>query len=245
MNGALREATRRLFALQAAWNYDRLQGVGFAWALEPLVRPVREGDPERYRQILGRAAAYFNTNPFVAGLAVGAVAKTEVNGTDVAKVERLRTAIKGPLGALGDRLMWAGVLPAASAIGVIVAVTADPWLGGAVFLLVFNIPHLILRFWGIREGWRRGPTVAMAMNQYVLQHALKVVGPAAVAGLGIATPVAIDFMMSRVGALAWWPVMGMAGVTTVVSLWLAPSIGGARLGAVALILVLATGLLWT
>ena len=39
----------RLFLLQALWNYERMQGLGFAWALEPAVRRVSPDDASAAR----------------------------------------------------------------------------------------------------------------------------------------------------------------------------------------------------
>jgi len=113
-------ALLRSFSIQGSWSLDRLQGIGFAVSIEPLLRLLPGGrNGIRYRAALGRATGYFNAHPFLAGLAVGAVARADRDDLPQPQVDRLRAALKGPLGALGDRLVWAGVLPLASAAGIL------------------------------------------------------------------------------------------------------------------------------
>ena len=108
----------RLFTVQGSWNYERMQGIGVGVAEEPLLRDLRaEGgsDGVAYRTAVARGAHFFNAHPYLCGLAVGAAARAEHDGVPPEQVERLRTALCGPLGSLGDRLVWAGWLPFTSA----------------------------------------------------------------------------------------------------------------------------------
>ena len=56
-----RSALVRLFTIQAAFTYERMLGVGFAFAAEPMLRALgRSGAPEgpqAYRAALGRQSA--------------------------------------------------------------------------------------------------------------------------------------------------------------------------------------------
>ena len=108
----------RLAALQASWTYERMQGVGISFAMEPLLAPLAP-DPDRARAARARSAQYFNAHPFLAGAAVGALARAELDAEPGERILRLRTALSGPLGALGDQLFWAGILPAAMGLAMI------------------------------------------------------------------------------------------------------------------------------
>jgi len=55
---------------------------------------------------------------------VGAAARAELDGESPERIDRMRTALCGPLGATGDRLIWAGWLPAC--VGVGLAAVAQP-----------------------------------------------------------------------------------------------------------------------
>src|SRR5258708_3904020 len=105
-------ALLRLFAVQGSWNYERMIGLGAGVAEEPLLRGLlSEGNGTAYRDAVARGAHFFNAHPYLVGLAVGAAARAEVEHAPPQQIERLRAALTGPLGSLGDRLVWAGWLP--------------------------------------------------------------------------------------------------------------------------------------
>src|SRR5688500_16747142 len=102
----------RMLAIQGSWNYEILLGNGVGFCVEPALRllPGGAGGPA-YRAALARQCQYFNAHPYLASVAVGALARAELDGEPPARIERFRTALCGPLGSVGDRLVWAGWLP--------------------------------------------------------------------------------------------------------------------------------------
>lgn len=235
----------RLFSYQGSWNFERLQGIGMAYCIEPLLHDLNNAqDGDRFRRAMARASMYFNTHPFLAGLAIGAVAKAELTGVDEAHIERLRTALKGPVGSIGDRLVWSGALPVATAAGLVAAAWGPPLLGPAVFLLVFNCVHLPLRVWALRSGWRLGVGVAGALQHRWLQKLTELSGPAALVALGFAIPIALQWLLADHAGTARGAVAAIAVVTFIVSRWLVPTLGAARLGALAVVTTVIAGALW-
>ena len=201
-------ATARLFGLQAAWSYERMMGIGFGHAAEPLLRQLRvrgEGGDARYREALARESRFFNGHPYLTSVAIGAAARAEVDGEAPEKIERLRQALCGPVGALGDRLVWAGWLPACAGIGLIlVALGAQGW-AVAAFLVLYNVVHVGLRVWGLRAGWRAGMRVAPTLSAPVLRRGLEVVGPLAALAVGAALPAVLVWASRGAGLdLPWW-----------------------------------------
>jgi len=195
-----RTALARLFTIQAAFTYERMLGIGFGFAAEPLLRGLgsRDGGTPAFRAALARQSRFFNAHPYFASLAVGAAARAEVDGVPPERIERLRSALIGPLGSLGDRLIWAGWLPACAAIGLLlVACSAGAWAVVA-FLALYNAMHVWLRVWGLRVGWRAGVGVAGALASPGLQRALELVAPLAALLVGAALP----------AVLAWYPFGG-------------------------------------
>jgi PTS system mannose-specific IID component len=179
----------RMLAIQGAWNYETLLGNGIGFAMEPALRLLPEGiHSPRFKEAMARQSKYFNAHPYMASVAVGALARAELDGEEPAKIERLRTALAGPLGSVGDRLVWAGWLPFCS----LLALTVYGFGGGAgtvllTFLGVFNVGHIALRIWGLRAGWKHGMRVAQALGNPVLRRGPEVIAPFAafVAGLGV------------------------------------------------------------
>jgi PTS system mannose-specific IID component len=184
----------RLLALQGSWNYETLLGTGIGFAMEPALRLLPGGvKGEPYRAALARESRYFNAHPYLAGVAVGALTRAELDGIDPTRIERFRTALAGPLGSVGDRLVWASWLPFCSlvAIGVYGAGGAALAVVGT-FLLLYNAGHFFLRAWGLRTGLSLGLNVAAALGNPVLRQGPVFIGRAAALMAGLALPLALQ-----------------------------------------------------
>ncbi len=152
----------RASLLQATWNYERQQGLGWAWSLKPALERLYPEAGERQER-LAEHTAYFNTQPTLASLALGAVAALEErraagDGTDAAAIARVKSVLGATLAALGDRLFWFTLRPFAACAGVLVALSGR-WRGALVMWLCYNAVHLSLRVLGPRWGYRDGPAV--------------------------------------------------------------------------------------
>jgi PTS system mannose-specific IID component len=179
----------RLFAVQGAWNYETLLGNGVAFCMIPLLKllPV-----DRHKDALVREAQYFNSHPYMAAVAVGALARAELDGEDAIRIERFRTALCGPLGSMGDQLVWAAWLPICSIIALgAFGVGASPLVTLCIFLGLYNAGHLALRAWGLHVGLARGVRVAPALATPILRRGPQIIGKVAALLAGIALPLAV------------------------------------------------------
>jgi PTS system mannose-specific IID component len=168
--GVRRRMLLRSFAVQGSWNYQTLIGTGLAFVLVPALREVYAGDPEGLRRALGRHTELFNSHPYLAAVAAGAVARLEADGTPPEKVALFKAAVRGSLGTLGDRLVWLMWRPMAVLLGLgLVLAGAAWWVGAAAFLLVFNALHLWMRAWGLRVGLRDGLQIAGTLRSAPFQ----------------------------------------------------------------------------
>jgi len=177
----------RLLVLQASWTYERLQGIGMGYASLPLLRAL-EGQPERHSQAVARATEYFNAHPYLAGIAVGAAARAERDGVAGATIQRLRTALSGPLGSLGDQLFWIGVVPAM--VGVLLIAIAEGahfWAVG-VGLVIYLVIRILVTAWGVKLGLRSGIAVSAALQRSRLAEHVQRVGLLAGLAVGAAVP---------------------------------------------------------
>jgi PTS system mannose-specific IID component len=234
----------RLFTLQGSYDYERMQGIGAGVAEEPLLRDLRAPGNGRYHAAVARGAHFFNAHPYLAGLAVGAVARAEHDGVAPEQVERLRAALCGPLGSLGDRLVWAGWLPLTSALALIgVALGLGVWAVIA-FLVVYNAGHVALRWWALRAGWTHGVRVAAALHQPVLQRAAALAGPAMACAVGAALPLVARYLS---GPFAGWPRSALAAAAAAgfaLLWWRRGTLTGLRFGLALLALAALAGWLW-
>ena len=201
----------RMLAIQGSWNYETLVGNGIGFCVEPALRRLPGGvGGEAYRRALARQSAYFNAHPYLAAVAVGALARMELEAMEPAKIERFRKAICGPLGSVGDLLVWAGWLPVCALLALLVFGLGASALGTVLtFLITYNVGHFAVRIWGITVGWREGMRVASALANPALRQ-----GPHYLSGFGaILAGVALPLVVQRiVGASSVTLIEVLAGV---------------------------------
>ncbi|MGH7531070.1 MAG: PTS system mannose/fructose/sorbose family transporter subunit IID [Gemmatimonadales bacterium] len=229
---ALGRALLRLFSVQSSYNYERLLGIGTGVAEEPLLRDLAVDGTEgggRYRAAVARGAHFFNAHPYLTGLAVGAAARAEHDGVPADQIERLRAALCGPLGSLGDRLIWAGWLPLLSGLTVVAVALGAGWAAVAGFLVVYNAGHVALRWWALRAGWEHGARVGLALHHPFFHRAGAVLGPAMAFAMGAALPLAAAYLG---GAFEPWARGALAATATAALLalhWRAGRLTGLQL----------------
>lgn len=164
--GPVVSAFLRCFVIQGSWNYHTMLGSGFAFAVLPGLKRIHADDPEGLEASVERHLEHFNAHPYLSGIAVGAALRLESDGAPPQLIRRFKTAVRGPLGGLGDTLVWASWLPAASLTALaMIWLGVSGWVAVLTFLLVYNAGHLALRAWGFRVGLREGHGVARVLGR--------------------------------------------------------------------------------
>jgi mannose PTS system EIID component len=237
MNGRIR-ALLRLFAVQGTWNYERMLGVGMGYAAEPLLEDLKAVDPVRHGEAVVRSTEFFNCNPNLAGLALGATARAEYEAVPGAQIVRLRTALCSPLGALGDELFWAGLVPGLIGITLIAVVLGAGWAAIAGFLVIYNAVRLWTSYWALRTGMDTGMRVGAAIGSSWLPKAIERVGPLAAFALGASVPAVAAWYLDGFG---WPAIVGTAGVAVAgvaLTRWFGPTLTSVRFAILAILLLL-------
>lgn len=203
--GVRRRMLLRSFAVQGAWNYQTLIGTGLAFVLAPALGAVHRGDPAALRAALERHLELFNSHPYLAPVAAGAIARLEADGAPPEQVARFKAALRGSLGSLGDRLVWLMWRPACVVLGMgLLLIGAAWWIAAGAFLLLYNALHLWMRAWGLKAGLRDGLAIGRTLREAPFQRLGDVAGRvgaffagfAAAAGVGLA-------VVGRPGAAEW------------------------------------------
>ncbi len=165
---------RSLF-LQASWSFDRLQSLGFAFALIPVLRRLYP-DPAEYRERLAAHLDYFNTQPYLASFILGAAARKEEErasgrgaGADPGEIKR---TLMAPLGALGDSFFWGSLKPLAASLAVATLLVGVRW-APLLFLAVYNIVHIGLRGGLVFAGYRSGGDIVALMTRFRFTRAAR------------------------------------------------------------------------
>lgn len=235
-----RQTLIRLLGVQAAWTYERMAGIGVGHAAAPLLRNLyRDRPPDERRAAVARSAEYFNSHPYLAGVAVGAVVRAERDGVPGQAISRLRTALSGPLGALGDQLVWAGEVPVLMGL----ALAGAPWLGWWVVVLVLvlhNAWRLWLTRWGLDLGLARGLEVGQALQQSWLPRGAEDAQRFAGFAVGLGVPVVGAWLLDGHPAHGVRVTLTAAVVGTGLTLWRGSRdrVTGLRFGLVLMVVAL-------
>lgn len=209
----------RSFLIQGSWNYRTMIGGGFAFALLPALREHYGKDTPELDDAVERHSTLFNSHPYLVPLALGAVSTLEAEGAGAAGVRRFKEAVRGSLGTLGDRLVWAGWRPVCLLGTLALLLAGGPWwVGVTIFLLVYNAGQLALRVWGYRIGGRDPRRIGEHLRNPAFDRLNRFMGIAGTFLVGLLVPImasgmrlhsAVDSPAPQTGAL--WLIAGVVG----------------------------------
>jgi len=157
----------RVFArglvLQASWSFRGMQSLGFAYAMDPALRRLY-GQGEEYRSAVRRHLEFFNTHPFLAAAVLGAATRLEADGQGEDAIRRLKTALMGPYGAVGDSFYWGALKPVLVIAALHAAYLGFLWAPVA-FVASFGVCNLVGRGFGFVAGLRHGEGVVDVLGR--------------------------------------------------------------------------------
>ena len=198
----------RSFLIQASWNYHTMLGTGFAYAMLPALRRLAGGDRQVFEASVRRHVDHFNAHPYLANLALGATVRLEADGTDPETIRRFKTAVRGPLGGLGDSLVWATWLPAVSMAALSLWwLGSGAWAAVAFFVVTYNAGHLGLRIWAFRSGLREGRRVAAVLARADLSRLADRLGSLSTLILGVLAGAVLASPRGLASAGAGWAIL--------------------------------------
>lgn len=183
----------RSFYLQAVWNFERLQNLGFLFSIVPAIRRLYPAGKEK-EEAIKRHLEFFNTHPFMANIVFGVVASLEERmagdpgAVKADDIRALKAIMSGPLAALGDAFFWATLRPFSAVIAIALVLNMpDQWkiAGPLFFLLFFNVFALHIRLTGLLRGYRLGTGVVDILKRFDLQDLINVVSVLGILVLGV------------------------------------------------------------
>lgn len=157
----LRSVFWRSFTLQGLWNYERQQHMGYAFAMSPALKRIYQ-DPNELGRALQHHLVLFNTTPhlstFVFGLSIAMEEENQRNPDfNEESINAVKTSLMGPLAGIGDSIFWGSLKVIAAGMGIYFAQQGSV-LGPILALLVYNIPHILCRWYALKLGYRAGTT---------------------------------------------------------------------------------------
>jgi mannose/fructose/N-acetylgalactosamine-specific phosphotransferase system component IID len=159
---------RYFWSFQISWNYERMQALGFAYAMEPVLRKLFP-NREDYTKALQRHLVFFNTNPVIgAPLIIGSAIAMEEAGAP-ASAEGVKVALMGPLAGVGDTLVWALYNSIIFTIGAGLALQQN--ILGPIFVIVMvALPYTAVRWWQFFWAYDQGKALANRLASGALER---------------------------------------------------------------------------
>jgi len=212
----------RSLLLQACWSYERMQGLGFCYAMQPWLQKCYGERQAELRSAQLRQLEFFNTQPYMAPLALGMVSALEEEASGlpaaerderIARMGRLKGSVAASLAGIGDALFWGALRPFCAALSL--ALTLLAWrldfllalLGlPGLYLAAYSLPAFFVRCRGLGWGYSWGDQIAARLAAFPWQvwiRRLRLAGfllALAVCGLMLASPL-VDSRQRWVGAI--------------------------------------------
>ena len=149
----------RSLTMEYSWNYERQQHMGYCFSMLPIIRRVYKNKDDQ-AAAAKRHMEFFNTTPYVSTLILGiSAAMEEANANeedfDESSINSVKAALMSPLAGIGDSLFWGTLRVIATGLGVSLAMQGNI-LGPLLFLVVFNVPHYLIRWFCLKWGYGFG-----------------------------------------------------------------------------------------
>lgn len=178
LDGQAQKKTLRRIITRNWWllfvnSYTKLEGTTFAHVMMPFLEDIYGKETDEFFDAMKRHSNFFNTtpmmNPFILALVVTMEYERKAaldagRDFDDNSIESLKVALMGPFAGIGDsiavgvlRILTTGIALGFSQQGL--------WLGPILFLVVYNVPNLLIQ-------WLMG-TLGMKLGSGFVAEALE------------------------------------------------------------------------
>ena len=149
----------RSMTLDSSWNYERMQNLAYAYTMAPIIRRLYKNKEDR-KDALERHLEFMSVTPHISTLLFGISGAMEEENSknenfNPASINAVKSSLMGPLAGIGDSLFWGvwRVVCAGLAIGF---ANAGNILAPIIFLVLFNVPNFLCRYYGACLGYSLG-----------------------------------------------------------------------------------------
>lgn len=158
--------------LQASWNYERMQNVGWAYSMIPAIRRLYTTKEDR-AAALKRHLEFFNTHPYVAAPILGVEMSLEEDkangkGVDDAAIQGVKVGMMGPLAGVGDPVFWATLRPVLGAFAASFALDGNI-MGPIIFFVVWNAIRMGFLWFTQEMGYKQGSAITSDLGGGMMQ----------------------------------------------------------------------------
>lgn len=150
----------RSLTLDSSWNYERMQNLAFAYMMSPIIRRLYSDDEQARIAALERHLEFMSVTPHISTLLVGIAGAMEEENSknpdfDPRSISAVKSSLMGPMAGIGDSFFWGTLKVIAAGVGIALSMNGNI-AGPIAFLLIINIPHFLLRYFALEQGFKAG-----------------------------------------------------------------------------------------
>lgn len=159
---------RYYWSFQISWNYERMQALGFCWAMIPVLRYLNRDDRE-FAEAMQRHLTFFNTSTIIGGpFILGSTIAMEEGGS-ATSADSMKIAMMGPLAGIGDALTFVVYNSIIFTLGANWALQGK--IIGPIFVAVFVlVPYFLVRRWQFGFGYQQGKNLLAHLASGALER---------------------------------------------------------------------------
>jgi mannose/fructose/N-acetylgalactosamine-specific phosphotransferase system component IID len=159
---------RFFWSFQISWNYERMQALGFCWAIIPVLRHLHRDD-QSFADAMQRHLAFFNTSPIIGGpFILGSTIAMEEGGSAVS-ADGMKVAMMGPLAGIGDALTFVVYNSIIFTLGSNWALNGQ--IIGPIFVAIMVlVPYYLVRRWQFNFAYKQGKNLITHLASGALQR---------------------------------------------------------------------------
>lgn len=157
-----------LIFAHSCYNYERLQGTGFLYAMSPVIDELYKDDPEGKKIALQRHTAFFNsevrTGSAIVGLTAAMEERIASGETELADdaLPSIKYGLMGPLAGVGDTFVQAILSPLLLSFAIGLAMEGNI-AGPILYFVLFLVLLYAIGKYSFDLGYKKGDKTIMSM----------------------------------------------------------------------------------
>ena len=173
----------------SGWSMERQAASGCVFTMMPLLKKLYKDQPEKLKESLVRNNELYAINDqfheFVAGVLISMEEQNaKTDGFDTSAISNVKVALMGPLAGVGDSFFLGTLRVLAIGIGASLMAEGNP-LGILMFILVWNVPCFLIKYFGTFLGYRLGANfITKAAESGIMQKIMEAAGMLGMMAIG-------------------------------------------------------------
>ena len=175
--------------LYSSWSMERQAASGCVFTMMPLLKKLYKDQPEKLKESLVRNNELYaiadQFHEFVAGVLISMEEQNaKTDGFDTSAISNVKVALMGPLAGVGDSFFLGTLRVLAIGIGASLMAEGNP-LGILMFILVWNVPCFLIKYFGTFLGYRLGANfITKAAESGIMQKIMEAAGMLGMMAIG-------------------------------------------------------------